>query len=63
MHPDRDDAPTAVRPDESVEAWRWRSYVAHLSDLGYDLDAGGPPDDGLDEAVTGYRQRLHHAEP
>jgi hypothetical protein len=29
----------------------------HLTDLGYDLDAGGPPDDGLDDALTGYRKR------
>ena len=43
--------------EENLEAWRWRSYTAHLADLGYDLHGGGPPDEGLDEAIAGYRER------
>ncbi len=26
----------------AVREWRWRSYLDHLEDLGYDLDHGRP---------------------
>jgi hypothetical protein len=25
---------------DAVREWRWRSYLDHLEDLGYDLDSG-----------------------
>ena len=27
---------------DALREWRWRSYLDHLEDLGYDLDNGGP---------------------
>lgn len=49
--------------EESLETWRWRSYTAHLADLGYDLDAGGPPDDTFEAAIAGYRSRGAAGDP
>jgi hypothetical protein len=57
--PHSTDLATRAGPDphEDLAAWRWRNYTAHLTDIGYDLDAGGPPDDGFDDAVRGFRKR------
>lgn len=30
---------------ESLREWRFRAYLDHLEDLGYDLDGGGDPSD------------------
>lgn len=49
--------------EESLETWRWRSYTAHLADLGYDLDAGGPPDDTFEGVIAGYRSRGAGGDP
>ena len=50
-------APERRTDEESLETWRWRSYTAHLADLGYDLDTGGPPDDRFEAAVADSRAR------
>ena len=27
---------------DAMREWRWRSYLDHLQDMGYDLDGGEP---------------------
>lgn len=44
-------------PDSGAE-WRWRNYVDHLSDLGYDLgDGSARDDDAMDVAVSDHLMR------
>ncbi len=48
----------------AVREWRWRSYLDHLEDLGYDLDHGRPAEreapvpqrDARISTATGTRQ-------
>ena len=50
--------PDSIRPSDSGAEWRWRNYVDHLSDLGYDLgDGSARENDPMDVAVSDYLQR------
>jgi hypothetical protein len=43
----QDRATTSPAPDgrDDLREWRWRSYLDHLEDLGYDLGLASAPDD------------------
>lgn len=50
--------PDSIPPQDSGAEWRWRNYVDHLSDLGYDLgDGSAVDDDPMDAAVSDYLLR------
>jgi hypothetical protein len=51
-------SPDSTPQLDSGAEWRWRNYVDHLSDLGYDLgDGSALDDDPLYVAVSDYLLR------
>ena len=42
---------------DALREWRWRSYLDHLEDLGYDLEHGGVPEGEPGPATAGHGRR------
>ena len=66
MNPDANPGASEASEGASAGEWRWRSYTAHLDDLGYEMDGapvdGGPEADELVQAVAEYRRRARSSD-